>query len=237
MVLQRKGWIQLLSVVALSVFTVSCASSGGWWNRGTCNVLTAVLAGGAGAGIGSQGDDGDGGGAEIAVGAAGGGLAGAVIGHFLCKKRGKEVKVAPPPPPPPAPAPPPPPPPPPPPEPEPEPDPCEGTIVLRGVNFDFDRAVIRPDAGIVLDVAASQLSQCTVGAIRVAGHTDSTGPEAYNQGLSERRARSVAEYLASKGVERTRLQSVGYGESQPVASNGTRDGRALNRRVELNLEQ
>ncbi|NNL84720.1 MAG: OmpA family protein, partial [Myxococcales bacterium] len=117
------------------------------------------------------------------------------------------------------------------------PDPCEGTIVLRGVNFDFDRAEIRPDARIVLDEAASQLSQCKVGAITVAGHTDSTGPEAYNQGLSERRASSVADYLASQGVSRSRLQPVGYGESQPVASNGTRDGRALNRRVELNLEQ
>ncbi len=159
-----------------------------------------------------------------------------MLGHFVCKKLIPEKKAAPPPPPPARPAPPPPPPPPPP-APEPEPDPCAGTIVLRGVQFDFDRAEIRADAAVILEEAASQLSQCKEGSITVKGHTDSTGPEAYNQGLSERRAQAVSDYLAGQGVDASRLQSMGYGESQPVATNATRDGRALNRRVELDLQK
>ena len=69
--------------------------------------------------------------------------------------------------------------------------------------------------------------------VEVAGHTDSTGAEEYNQGLSERRANSVKDYLVSKGVQAQRLQAKGYGESMPVASNDTKEGRAENRRVEL----
>jgi OOP family OmpA-OmpF porin len=69
----------------------------------------------------------------------------------------------------------------------------------------------------------------------VGGHTDSVGTDAYNQGLSERRAMAVKDYLVGKGVDGSRLSSMGYGESSPVASNDTADGRALNRRVELNL--
>jgi outer membrane protein OmpA-like peptidoglycan-associated protein len=71
--------------------------------------------------------------------------------------------------------------------------------------------------------------------VEVAGHTDATGTDEYNQGLSERRARSVVDYLVGKGIDRSRLDAVGRGESQPVADNGTRDGRAQNRRVELNV--
>ena len=69
--------------------------------------------------------------------------------------------------------------------------------------------------------------------VEVAGHTDSMGSEAYNQGLSERRAQSVQDYLVSKGVKAQRLTAKGYGESMPVASNDTDAGRAENRRVEL----
>jgi len=71
--------------------------------------------------------------------------------------------------------------------------------------------------------------------IDIAGHTDSTGSEQYNQQLSERRANTVAQYLRSKGVLDTRIATVGYGESRPIASNDTPEGRALNRRVELTL--
>ena len=69
--------------------------------------------------------------------------------------------------------------------------------------------------------------------LEIIGHTDSTGPEAYNQGLSERRAKSVQDYLVSKGIRASRLTAKGYGESMPVASNDTEAGRAENRRVEL----
>lgn len=118
----------------------------------------------------------------------------------------------------------------------PPPAPVAQKIVLRGVNFDFDSARIRPDAQVVLDAAAEILNENPGAKVRVVGHTDSTGPEAYNQGLSERRARSVVDYLVSQGVARNRLTAVGVGEAQPVASNDTRDGRAQNRRVALEVQ-
>ena len=107
--------------------------------------------------------------------------------------------------------------------------------VLRGVNFDFDKAEIRPDAAVILDEVVSILSGKSGVQVRVEGHTDSTGPEAYNQGLSERRADSVRKFLVEKGIDEARLTSVGFGESNPIATNDTREGRALNRRVELQV--
>ena len=107
--------------------------------------------------------------------------------------------------------------------------------MLRGVNFDFDKATIRPDAAVILDEAASMLSSHS-GNVTVSGYTDSVGTDVYNQGLSERRANAVKEYLVGKGIDASRLTTMGYGESNPIASNDTADGRALNRRVELNLE-
>jgi OOP family OmpA-OmpF porin len=108
------------------------------------------------------------------------------------------------------------------------------TIVLRDVHFEFDSAVLT-------DAAISILEQ-TAGVVRdedseveVAGHTDSIGSEAYNLALSWRRARSVVDFLASRGVERSRLHAVGYGESRPIADNSSAEGRARNRRVELRI--
>jgi OOP family OmpA-OmpF porin len=106
-------------------------------------------------------------------------------------------------------------------------------IVLRGVNFDFDKAEIRPQDSVVLDAGAEVLNENPEVQVEVAGHTDSTGPETYNQGLSEARARAAVDYLVEKGVDRERLRPVGYGETQPVADNGTSEGRAENRRVEF----
>ena len=71
--------------------------------------------------------------------------------------------------------------------------------------------------------------------VDVYGHTDSSGSDAYNQGLSERRAAAVADYLSSHGVQSARLGTRGFGETQPVASNATEDGRAANRRVEIKI--
>jgi OOP family OmpA-OmpF porin len=130
-------------------------------------------------------------------------------------------------------APPPPPPPPPPPVAPAAPvDDC-GRIVLRGVNFAFDSAEIDPASSVVLDAAADQLKECPNVSVRVEGHTDSIGSDAYNQGLSERRAEGVQSHLIGRGVSASRLTAIGYGESQPIASNDTEEGRALNRRVEL----
>jgi OOP family OmpA-OmpF porin len=113
------------------------------------------------------------------------------------------------------------------------PPPTSRKIVLRGVNFDFDKADIRPDAQIILDTAAEVLNENSGVDVQVGAHTDATGTNAYNQSLSERRARAVRDYLVRGGVSGGRLTIQGLGASQPVADNSTRDGRAQNRRVEL----
>jgi len=113
------------------------------------------------------------------------------------------------------------------------PDPCDKRIVLRGVQFAFDSAKIQPESGPVLDVAADQLRECKDLNLAVEGYTCSMGPDNYNQSLSERRAESVRQYLIGKGIDAQRLAAHGAGESGPVASNDSLDGRAQNRRVEL----
>jgi len=107
--------------------------------------------------------------------------------------------------------------------------------VLRGVHFDFNKAAVRADARPVLDEAASILAARPAVRVAVEGHTDGLGSDAYNQRLSERRARAVLEYLVHAGVARERLEAQGFGESHPVADNATEDGRARNRRVELRV--
>jgi outer membrane protein OmpA-like peptidoglycan-associated protein len=109
-------------------------------------------------------------------------------------------------------------------------------IVLRGVNFDFDKATIRADARAVLDEAVSTLKQAGGIAVIAEGHTDGKGTDAYNQKLSERRAKAVRDYLVAGGVAASRIQVEGFGESRPVATNDTADGRAQNRRVELRIK-
>jgi OOP family OmpA-OmpF porin len=110
-------------------------------------------------------------------------------------------------------------------------------IVLRGVNFDFDESTIRSDGKPVLDEAVRTLKEEAGITVSVEGHTDAVGSDAYNQGLSERRADAVADYLAAGGVARRRLSTVGFGEAKPVASNETEDGRAQNRRVEFRISE
>ncbi len=106
-----------------------------------------------------------------------------------------------------------------------------GLIVTLGVMFDPDSAQIRTDSYPLLDYAADVLKSVPTANGEIEGHTDSIGSTAYNQNLSERRAESVKSYLASKGVDSSRLTTTGRGESQPIADNGTEDGRAKNRRV------
>jgi OOP family OmpA-OmpF porin len=183
-----------------------------------------AVGGGAGAYDYSRNNN-DGAAAAIGIGST---VGAAALGYAVCAL----LREEPPPPPPPAPEPPPPPPPPPP-APAP-PDPCAGRIVLRGVIFAFDSDEITGVSMATLDVAAEMLRECPNVNTAVEGHTDSVGDEAYNLGLSQRRANSVSSYLSSHGVSPDRLQAKGYGESRPVADNGTEDGRAKNRRVELN---
>lgn len=110
------------------------------------------------------------------------------------------------------------------------------TIVLRGINFDFDKATIKPEFEGVLDAGVEALKENSGVRVQVAGYTDGVGTDAYNQGLSERRANAVLDYLSSHGIDAARLSAVGFGESNPVADNETADGRSQNRRVELNIQ-
>ncbi len=107
------------------------------------------------------------------------------------------------------------------------------TLVLEGVNFDFDKAVIRPGDYARLDQNVDALKKWGDVEVEVAGHTCNIGTDAYNLGLSQRRAEAVRNYLIGKGVSADRLTAKGYGESRPAVSNATREGRAQNRRVEL----
>jgi outer membrane protein OmpA-like peptidoglycan-associated protein len=104
-----------------------------------------------------------------------------------------------------------------------------------GITFDVDSSAVKPGFQSTLDKVASTLTQYEKTYVDVMGHTDSTGSDAYNQALSERRAASVASYLTSRGVQSARLATKGYGESQPKASNLDEAGRAENRRVEIRL--
>jgi len=104
------------------------------------------------------------------------------------------------------------------------------------VLFAIDSAVLDSRARAALDDASQVLLDYPKTAIVVQGHTDSTGTEEHNQDLSERRARAVASYLIGRGIDDKRITSIGYGEGQPVADNGTTDGRSLNRRVDLLLK-
>ncbi|CAM5318268.1 Outer membrane protein OmpA-like peptidoglycan-associated protein OS=Sphingobium scionense OX=1404341 GN=GGQ90_001990 PE=4 SV=1 [Sphingobium scionense] len=111
-------------------------------------------------------------------------------------------------------------------------------LLLRmpsGITFAFNDASVQPQFRPTLDEVASILSQYPKTYIDVYGHTDSDGSDAYNQTLSERRAQSVANYLSSHGVQSARIATRGFGESQPIASNATEEGKASNRRVEIKI--
>ncbi len=105
--------------------------------------------------------------------------------------------------------------------------------VSNEVSFDFDSANLKPAFTTTLDKVARVLQRYPKTTVTIVGHTDSTGSEAYNQQLSERRARNVADYLIGRGVLAERMFSLGQGESQPRATNATEAGRQLNRRVEI----
>ena len=107
--------------------------------------------------------------------------------------------------------------------------------IPSGVNFAYNSATVEPRFRATLDRVAGVLSEYNQSYIDVYGHTDSTGSDAYNQGLSERRAVSVADYLSSRGVAPARIATRGFGETQPIESNETEEGRAANRRVEIKI--
>ena len=114
--------------------------------------------------------------------------------------------------------------------------PLGDVVALNGVTFETDSNRLRPDAVTILDEVAEVLNRYPEMLVEVAGHTDSVGADAYNQQLSQRRAEAVVEYLVGKGIAADRMTAMGYGESEPVDSNDTKDGRERNRRVELRIK-
>lgn len=110
--------------------------------------------------------------------------------------------------------------------------------VLKGVNFLSGKAVLTADSSKVLDDVATELLSFPAVKVEVQGHTDNIGADKINQNISQARAQAVVDYLVSKGVESSRLIAKGYGKTQPIDTNKTKNGRAKNRRVELKwLEQ
>jgi OmpA-OmpF porin, OOP family len=101
--------------------------------------------------------------------------------------------------------------------------------------FDFDKYVLKPEGRAKLDDLVSKIKDVNLEVIIAVGHTDSIGTVAYNQKLSVRRAEAVKAYLVSKGIEKNRVYTEGKGKSQPIADNRTAEGRAKNRRVEIEV--
>jgi OOP family OmpA-OmpF porin len=111
----------------------------------------------------------------------------------------------------------------------------QSSVRLEGVTFELNAAQLTPEASATLRQVADALRGEPNLRAEIAGHTDSSGDDAYNQRLSQERANAVLEFLASQGIDRNRLDARGYGESRPVADNATAAGRERNRRVEFNV--
>jgi OOP family OmpA-OmpF porin len=131
---------------------------------------------------------------------------------------------------------------PPPPAPKPEPKPeakpkpvAEKVTFAADVLFDFDKSVIKPEGKSKLDDLSSKVRGINLEVVIAIGHADSIGSDEYNQRLSMRRAEAVKAYMVSRGLEPNRVYTEGKGEKQPVASNRTADGRAKNRRTEIEV--
>jgi outer membrane protein OmpA-like peptidoglycan-associated protein len=201
--------------LALTGFVVS-----GMLGLGACSSWSkkaqgGVIGAGAGAAVGAVVGNQVGSTAKGAIiGAAVGGAAGAIIGHQM-DQQAKELDNE-----------------------------LEGATVTRvgegivvtfdtGILFDFDEATLRPASRDNLQELADNLRDYERTDVLIIGHTDATGPEAYNQSLSERRAAAAANYLQSLGIAGERVSTRGMGENDPVATNDTEDGRQLNRRVEV----
>jgi len=113
----------------------------------------------------------------------------------------------------------------------------EKTTMSTSALFDFDSATLKEEGKVALQALGDDIKSKSgkVVDIDIIGHTDSTGPAEYNQGLSERRAQSVADYIVAEGIDATIIDVSGAGENNPIASNATREGRAENRRVDINV--
>jgi outer membrane protein OmpA-like peptidoglycan-associated protein len=202
-------------LLVLTAFLAACATSTDDPNRKTKRGATigAVAGAIAGAVIGNQSGNNRTG---AVVGAAAGAAVGGAIGRRMDKQEqelrqieGAEVTR-----------------------------PSEGEIEVRlnnAILFDTDSAALRSASRATLDELSSNFRQYPDNELIVEGHTDSTGTDAHNQKLSERRASSVADYLIDRGVAARNITVYGYGEMRPTASNDTAEGRQQNRRVEIHI--
>jgi OmpA-OmpF porin, OOP family len=109
------------------------------------------------------------------------------------------------------------------------------SVVLKGVNFEVNSSRLTANAKVILNQVADSLTATPSMKVEIGGHTDNQGSDDFNQKLSERRAQSVHDYLVARGIDSSRLSAKGYGESQPVDTNETPEGRELNRRVEMKV--
>lgn len=198
----------VLLIVAMAIFAIGCSASK---KTKTGAAIGAAAGGVAGAVVGKQAGNTLMG---AIIGAAVGGAAGAYIGNYM-DKQAQEIQ-----------------------------EDIEGAKVERigegikitfdsGILFDVNKATLKPVAMNNLNRLAEILNKYPDTNILIEGHTDATGSEEYNMELSEKRAKSVANYLASLKVDPTRFTIMGYGETQPIADNETVEGRAQNRRVDL----
>ena len=123
------------------------------------------------------------------------------------------------------------------PTPAPAPQPVAATKVTYAADafFDIDKAVLKPEGKAKLDDLVGKVKGINLEVIIAVGHTDSVGADTYNQKLSVKRSEAVKAYLVSKGIEKNRVYTEGKGEKQPVADNKTKEGRAKNRRVEIEV--
>ncbi|MEJ2186151.1 MAG: OmpA family protein [Gemmatimonadota bacterium] len=201
-----------VTLAALAAMLVSTTSACASLNRKEKGAAIGAAAGAAVGGIiGNQtGSTARG----AIIGAVVGGAAGAIIGHQM-DQQAKELKVA-----------------------------IPGAEVTRvgegmvvtfpsGLLYDFDSSAIRPDAAQNLKVLAQSLEKYSNEDLLIVGHTDAVGSEQYNQQLSLRRADAAAQYLEGQGVAASRIRTTGKGETEPIASNETAEGRQLNRRIEV----
>lgn len=216
--MKQKKWAALLAGIAMTASLGACVTDP---VTGKKSVSKAAIGGVLGAGLGYLAGDligGRGDRTEKIVGVGVGAVAGAGIGYYMDQQ---EKKLR-------------------------EQTAGTGVDVIRdgdnlildmpsSVTFAFDSYNITPAFMSTLDQVAATLNQYESTYIDIYGHTDSTGADAYNQTLSERRAQAVASYLSSRGVKPERMATRGFGESQPKASNTTEAGRSENRRVEILL--
>lgn len=203
------NWKAMTALAAAGTFVLSGCASMNNKERG------AVIGAGAGAAVGGVIGNQTGSTARGAIiGAVVGGAAGAIIGHQM-DQQAKELDQS-----------------------------IPGAKVERvgegievtfdsGLLFDFDSDRIKPEAAKNLQELANSLNKFGNSNLLIVGHTDSQGDDAYNMGLSLRRANSASAYLQSQGVPASRISTSGRGETEPVASNDTEAGRQLNRRVEV----